>query len=70
MDRKKYLELCQKNAVQPNSVILIYQGGRYYPLALKIWFNGNGETNNTAEMVDCSASRSKIYCDIRDVCEP
>lgn len=68
MDRSRYLELCQRNAVDTNSVNLIYQSGKYYPLALKIWFNGNGETKNTAEMVDC-ISRSKLYCDVRDVSE-
>lgn len=68
LDRKRYLELCQRNAVDPNSVNVIYQNAKYYPLALKIWFNGNGETKNTAEMVDCVA-RSKMYCDVKDVSE-
>lgn len=44
MDRKRYLELCQRNAVEPNSVNVIYQSGKYYPLALKIWVDGNGKT--------------------------
>ncbi len=68
MERKRYLELCQKNAVKIHSVNVIYQGGRYYPLALKIWFDGEGKTKNTAEMVDCNAG-SKLYCDVKDVCE-
>ena len=68
MERKRYLELCQKNVVEPNSVNVIYQSGKYYPLCLKIWFNGNGETKNTAEMIDC-VSRTKLYADVKDVSE-
>lgn len=68
MDRKRYLELCQKNAVEPNCVNVIYQSGKYFPLALKVWFDGNGVTKNTAEMVDC-VSRTKLYCDVGDVSE-
>jgi hypothetical protein len=68
IERKRYLELCRKNSVSPNSVNLIYQGSKYYPLALKIWFDGNGKTRNTAEMVDC-VSRTKLYCDVKDVSE-
>ena len=66
MDRKQYLELCQKNAVYPNSVFLLYDGIKYYPLALKVWFDGRGETKNTAVMVEC-ASMSRLHCDLRDV---
>lgn len=68
MDRKRYLELCQINSVNPNSVIVFYQNAKYHPLALKIWFNGNGGTKNTAEMVDC-LSRTKLYADVKDVSE-
>ena len=68
MERKHYLELCQKNAVNPDGVNVIYEGHKYYPLSLKIWFNWKGETKNTAEMLDCN-SRSKLYCDVKDVSE-
>lgn len=68
MERKRYLELCRDNSINPNSVIVLYQNGKYHPLCLKIWFNGNGETKNTAEMVDC-VSRTKLYADVKDVSE-
>lgn len=68
MDRKRYLELCRDNSIEPNSVIVLYQNGKYYPLGLKIWFNGNGETKNTAEMVDC-VSQTKLYANVKDVSE-
>ena len=68
MERKRYLELCQRNAVSPDSVNVIYQGCKYYPIALKIWFNGKGETKNTAEMVDC-VSKTKLYANVKDVSE-
>lgn len=68
MERKKYLDLCQKNSVYPESETIIYQGGSYYPLALKIWFDKDGVVKNTAEVVDC-ISKTKLYCDIKDISE-
>ena len=68
MERKRYLELCQKNMVDINSVKVIYDGMEYYPRALKIWFDFDGRTKNTAEMADCKA-HSKLYCDVKDVYE-
>lgn len=68
MDRKRYLELCQKNSIDTNSIVVFYEKHRYHPLGLKIWFNGNGETKNTAEMVDC-VSKTKLYADVKDVSE-
>ena len=68
VERKRYLELCRDNSINPNSVIALYQGGKYYPLCLKIWFNGNGEAKNTAEMIDC-VSRTKLYADVKDLSE-
>lgn len=68
MERNRYLELCKKNSLDPNSVILTYRGFKYYPLGLKVWFDGQGNTKNTAEMVGCY-SRTKLYADVKDVNE-
>jgi hypothetical protein len=68
IERKRYLELCQMNSVYPKSVVVLFNNGKYHPLALKIWFNGDGATKNTAEMMD-AVSHTKLYCDIKDICE-
>lgn len=68
MERRRFLELCQRNAIDPDSVNVIYQGCKYHPIALKIWFNSKGEAKNTAEMIDCT-SRTKLYADVKDVLE-
>lgn len=68
MDRKRYLELCPKNSISPNSVIVFYGGGQYFPLSLEIWFNGHGETRNTAKMMDF-VSKTTLYADVKDVSE-
>ena len=51
MERNRFLQLCQKEAVEPKSVIVYYDGAKYYPENLTIWFNGKGETQNTARLV-------------------
>lgn len=66
IDRKRYFELCQKNSVVPNSVNVIYQGGEYYPQALKIWFNSQGKTMNTAVLIDVNLN-SITNCSLEDI---
>lgn len=51
MERNRFLQLCQKQAVEPKSVIVYYDGAKYYPENLTIWFNEKGETQNTARLV-------------------
>lgn len=51
MERNRFLQLCQKEAAVPKSVIVYYDGAKYYPESLTIWFNEKGETQNTARLV-------------------
>jgi hypothetical protein len=51
MERKRYLEICQRNAVNGDSVLVSWKGIRYYPRKLFVWFDKNGRTMNTAQMV-------------------
>ena len=66
MERGDFLKLCQINSVQPNSVEVRYKDIICYPLALKIWFNNSGETQNTAILLE-KKSRCVIECGIKDV---
>jgi hypothetical protein len=68
MERKRYLELCQMNAVYPQSVIVECNGKDYYPRSLTVWFNSSGETKNTATMLDKNC-RSEIHCNLSEVKE-
>ena len=63
IDRKRFLELCQKNAINPNSAKVIYRNAEYYPIELTISFNSKGETNNSAILKDANSNsyvRAKI----------
>ena len=66
MERSDFLKLCQTNSVQPNSAEVRYKDMVCYPLALKIWFNRAGETQNTAVLLE-KKSRCVIECRIQDV---
>ena len=68
MERKRYLELCQRNAIYPKSVIVEYNGGDYYPVSLMIWFNSSGETQNTAKLIDKNC-HSETHCRLSEVKE-
>lgn len=65
-DRKKFLELCQKNAVFPKSEKVLVGDAEYFPQALKIWFDKKGETQNTAILIDKSAN-SVLQCRLSEV---
>lgn len=64
-DRKKYLEMCQYNLVYPKSVLAEYNGVKYYPQKLVVWFDG-GKTKNSARMIS-AVGNSVIECDLSDV---
>ena len=63
MERKKFLEMCQRVAVLPSGILgvkqgvpeeltVVYGGIRYYPVAYEISFNDKGETLHTAILHD------------------
>ena len=66
MDRNRFLQLCQREAVVPKSVIVYYDGAKYYPENLTIWFNEKGETQNTARLV-AVVGRSMVCARVSDV---
>lgn len=66
MERRKYLELCQKNAVGVEGVFVEYGGTKYLPISLSIWFNEKGEGQNTAILQDVNG-KSIINCRLQDI---
>lgn len=67
IDRKIYLEMCQRVAMLPNGTLgikknipdnlkVVYDGVVYYPLSLEISFNGDGEVINTAILHSLTAN--------------
>lgn len=48
IERKRYLELCQMNAVYPDTVVVNYNGAKYHPVSYLMWFDRKGSPNNTA----------------------
>jgi hypothetical protein len=61
MERKRYLELCQKVAVG-NNLVVLYDGTKYKPKSLLISFNDNGECQNSAILQDlkCTSTRQVL----------
>ncbi len=77
IDRKTYLEMCQKVAVLPSGVLgikekvpedlkVIYDGIVYYPLSLEISFDKDGKVINTAILHSLTAN-SIIERNLKDV---
>ena len=66
IDRKTYLEMCQKNAIYPNSIKVKKAETEYFPQKLVIWFDKQGKTKNTCRMLDIHA-RSVIESDINEI---
>lgn len=67
MDRKLYLELCQKVSVLKNGVcgikenvpeelMVVYNGIKYYPLAYELSFDDKGNVKHTAILHDLYAN--------------
>lgn len=66
IDRKRYLEICQINAIYPNSKKVKIMETEYFPQKLVIWFDKQGKTKNTCRMIDACA-RSVIESDINEI---
>jgi hypothetical protein len=77
IDRKTYLEMCQKVAVLPSGVLgikekvpddlkVVYDGVAYYPLSLEISFEKDGKVINTAILHSLTAN-SIIERNLKDV---
>ena len=67
VDRKLYLELCQKHAVGCD-VRVKYKDTEYYPCRYELGFDGIGNSTHTAILKDLKAN-SLLYCGLEDVKE-
>lgn len=68
MERKRYLELCQRNAVQPKSVVVWLGEIGYYPIEYRLGFDGEGKSVHRAVLQDVKAN-SIINCPLEEVKE-
>ena len=70
IERKRYLELCQMNAVNPESAkVMCDKYGEYYPKSYTIDFNDKGETIHYCTLKDLKANClvSAFLCDLKEV---
>ena len=65
MERKLYLELCQRQAMK-GGVLIEYGGIAYHPYSYELKFQTDGKFKHTAILKDVKAN-SLIYCDLQDV---
>lgn len=57
MNRKEYLELCQKHSIIPTENITVnFDGISYYPVGYKITFDNKGNPLHTAILHDLKAN--------------
>ena len=67
MERKLYLELCQRQAMK-GGVLVEYDGIAYHPYAYELKFQSDGKIKHTAILKDQKAN-CLVYCRLEDVKE-
>lgn len=67
MERKRYLELCQKYAVGED-IRVLYKDTEYRPYRYELGFDGKGNSIHTAILKDLKAN-SVIYAMLENVKE-
>ncbi len=65
MERKEYLQRCQKYAVGQD-IRVVFKDIDYYPIAYELSFESNGEAKHRAVLKDTKTS-SLIYCRLDDI---
>lgn len=77
IERKTYLEMCQKVSVLPSGVLgikqnvpddlkVVYEGIEYYPVSLDISFDKDGKVINTA-IIHSLCANSIIERNLKDI---
>lgn len=77
IERKKYIEMCQKVSVLPSGIFgikqnvpgdlkVVYDGIAYYPVSLNISFDKEGKVINTA-IIHSLHANSIIETNLKDV---
>ena len=67
MERKLYLELCQRQAIK-GGVLVEYGGIAYQPYSYELKFQSDGKIKHTAILKD-EKENSLVYCKLEDVKE-
>jgi hypothetical protein len=67
MERKLYLELCQKYAVG-GDIRVKYKNTEYHPYRYELGFDDNGKSIHTAILMD-KCKFSLFYCRLEDIKE-
>lgn len=67
MERKLYLELCQRQATK-GGVLVEYDGVAYHPYAYELKFQPDWKINHTAILKEPKAN-CLVYCRLEDVKE-
>ena len=67
MERKRYLELCQKYAIGCD-VRVLYIDAEYHPCRYELGFDSNGKSIHTAILMD-KCKHSVLCCRLEDVKE-
>ena len=67
MERKQYLELCQKYAVG-GDIKVLYKGVLYHPYRYELGFDNKGNSVHTAILKDLKAN-SVVYAMLENVKE-
>ena len=65
MERKQYLELCQKHAVGEDIMVKL-KDTSCRPCRYELGFDSNGKSTHTAILKDLKAN-SLLYCKLEDV---
>ena len=65
MERKKFLEACQRFSIY-GDVSVLCNGVEYYPKSYKLWFDENGNSMHNAELLDKNKN-SIICCKLSEV---
>ena len=67
MERKRYLELCQKHSIGCD-VRVLYKDTEYYPWRYELGFDSSGKSIHTAILKDIKAN-SVVYVMLKDIKE-
>ena len=67
MERKEYLQRCQRYAVNQSDMV-VFKDIKYYPVAYELSFNNKGEAVHRAILKDIKTS-SLVYCRLDDIKE-
>jgi hypothetical protein len=67
MERKRYLELCQKYAIGCD-VRVLYKDTEYHPYRYELGFDNKGNSIHTAILKDLKAN-SLLYCELENIKE-